>query len=209
MATSGITTAQITNAARTLYAASLLPGGPPISPAITWASLGTGAGLLSAALTSGQQYSQVTLQAPLPAAGLAAGTALTLIYGQNQTQALTVATTAPGGQNVITVQSFTANATYPVGAGLVTTPTASDLQLQAEAYRKAGLTVVAGAQPGEVLANVYWSSADAPGTTYLEIGFWAADASVTPGSGTLLARAVYWFPHTSSDASAAQIDVII
>lgn len=206
---SGIISAQITNAARTLYAASLLPGGPAVSPAISYASLGLGAGLLGSALTSGQTYSTLTLQAPLPAAGLAAGAVLTLLFGQTQSQSLTVATTAPGGQNSISVQPFTANAAYPAGAGVLTTPQASDLQLENEFYRKTGLTVVAGATPGEILASIYWSSADAPGQTYLELGFWASDASTTLGSGTLLARAVYWFPHTGNDSASAQIDFTI
>lgn len=198
---SSLTTAPITSAGLTRLA-SLLQAD------IAYASIGTGTGLLNAALTPGQTYTSLSVQAGVPAAGLAAGTALTLVNG-TQSQDLVVSTFTPGGTSSIPVQSFAANASYPVGSGLLTTPQASDLQLQNEVYRKPITNVVQGAQPGEVLATAYWAPTDAPGATYLEIGYWAADATTTLGSGTLIARAIYWFPHTSSDSDTAQLDTII
>lgn len=167
-------------------------------------AVGLAAGTLASALTSGQAYTSLTLAAGVPAAGIAAGQALTLING-TQTQPIVTSGSAAGGATTIPVLSFVANANYAIGSGVVNTPSINDTQLQNEAFRTPTSTVVAGANPGEILFSTYLSSAFGfSGTQYLEAAFFGGDATSTPGSGTMLARGIFWF--VGGTATAIQLD---
>ncbi len=201
-------TAQLTNGGLNQLAGALIgTTGAAAEPAVTYGALGTGTGLLATALTNGSPYTTLSLQSGANAA-IANGTSLTIVNASN-TQAVTLSSAVNAGDTTLSVTSFTANFSYPVNSGVVTTPQATDTQLQNEVFRKTITSGVTGANPGEVLIVLYIAPTDNPGVTFLEIGWYAGNASATANSGTLMARSIYWYVHTSSDSANAQLDTTV
>lgn len=200
--------AVFTNNGLNLWATALQT--PGVSAAITFVEVGAGVGTLSVALTSGTMYTSITLGAGITAA-IANGQSLTLIDSTGDTQVIT-ATGNSIGDNIINVSSFTANANYGIGSGLVTTPNATDTQLYAEAtaYRIAATTGVPGAAAGESLNTGYFDPT-APTGVYLEIGYWGGStANDAVGTGILIARDVQFWQHTNNaDSASFQLDSVL
>lgn len=201
-----VTTATITNAGQTLLAGSLI--GTPGQPQITYVAIGTGCGTLTNGLVNGNVYT--TLQVSALPANIAAGQSLT-IYDGTHNQVLTEAGGgATAGATSITVSSFTANATYAIGTGVVTTPAATDTSLFNETFRNATTSSAVGGSAGEVLLSLYIAPTDGATATYLEVGYFAGSATASLGSGTLVARALYFFSHVLGvDSAMAQLDTTV
>jgi hypothetical protein len=196
--------AQITNAGLNLLAAGLQGSQ---NPAILYVALGTGAGSLRAGITSGTPITSLPVNA-LPAA-LSSGQQLTIIY-QTNTDVVTLSAAAAQGATSISINSWTPAYSFPAGSALVNTPSANDLQLQAETLRKPVGSAISGANPGESLLTVYVAPTDSPGVTFCEVGwFGGSTASSSPNTGTLVARGVGWWAHTSGDSGNIQLDTTV
>lgn len=203
-----LTTAQLTSGGLNQLAGALLGNlSGAANPTVSYVAVGTGAGLLSSGLTNGTAYTSLAFQAGLPV-GISVGQSLTIINGSS-TQTVVATVTGNPGDTHITVGSFTANFSYPIGSGVLSTPSANDTQLQNEVFRNTVTAAVVGANPGEVLITLYIAPSDSPGFTFLEIGWFAGSASGTANSGILMARALYWYPHTTSDSANAQLDTTV
>jgi hypothetical protein len=202
------TTATITNAGQTLLAGRLINASAD-NPLITYVGLGLACGLLTNALTNGLNYT--TLQVPALAFAVPAGVSITIINGVNTQVVTENGGGAAPGATVITVVSFTANNTYPIGSGVITTPLASDTKLFNETFRNVMTSGVPGGAAGEVLASLYIAPTDGATTTYLEVGYFGgAAATATLNTGVLIARAIYWFPHVLNvDSAMAQLDTTV
>jgi hypothetical protein len=121
-----------------------------------------------------------------------------------------VTVASPGaamGATSIPVTSFNANANYTTGAGVTTTPAATDGALFNETCRIAATPGVAGAQPGETLTSAYFDSST-PSAIYVEVGYFGGSTATSAlGTGTLLARDVEFWSHTAgTDSAAPQLD---
>jgi hypothetical protein len=92
-----------------------------------------------------------------------------------------------------------------------TAPSASDTKLGAESYRKAVTSTTNGANPGEVLINMYLAPGDDLSDAIQEIGFFGGNATNTPNSGTLLARGLYSHtrPATALESIQFQLDLTV
>lgn len=203
-----VTTAQITSAGQTLLAGRLISSTAD-SPLLTYVGLGLGCGLLTNALTNGNTYT--SLQVPALTANVAAGASITIINGTNTQVVTDSGSGATAGATTINVNSFVANATYAIGSGVVTTPIASDTRLFNESFRNVLSAGVTGGAAGEVLASLYVAPTDGATTTYIEVGWFAGNAATASiNTGVLVARAVYWFPHTVGvDSAMAQLDTTV
>lgn len=203
------TSATITNAGLNLLASALI--NPSVNVAITWIGIGTGIGTLalSGALASGNAYTSLTLAAGIPGP-LSAGQSISLLYQTNY-QAVTLSAPVLAGATVLPVSSFTANFSYPATTtGLATTPAAGDTLLNAEAFRNALTAGNTGLAAGETLSSMYISPAQGAGSTYVEIGwFGGATADSGANDGVLVARALLYYAHTSSDSMMTQLDSIV
>lgn len=168
-------------------------------------ALGSGGATLNVNLSNGTAYTSLTVTA-LPAA-LPSGQSLTLttVSGSNS-QVITLSAPAVQGATSISVTSFTANFAYPIGAGLVNTPAATDTQLQHEFFRKAVTSFSNGGAAGEALINCYVAASDAV-TQIFEFGWFAGStATGTANSGVLLARGVYAHNKTNLESIQMQLD---
>ena len=201
-------TAQFTNAGITLLATALQT--PGVNAAVTYVAIGTGVGTLASGLTSGNTYTSLPLAAPLPTT-LAAGQALTLLDASGHTQALTASGAGnTAGVTSITVNSFTANASYAAGSALSTTPAATDTALYNESARVAALTGIPGGVAGESLLSAYFDPTTASGA-YIEVGYYGGStATATSGTGTLIARDLQFWNHTqNADSASPALDCTI
>ena len=149
--------AVFTNGGLSLLATALQANGT--SSAISYVSVGLGAGTLATALVNGSPYTSLSLQVAL-AVNIGAGQSLTLFDGVGDTQVIT----ASGAGNIIgatsiTVTCFNANANYAIGSGVVNTPAATDIQLQNEVVRLPAIPGFPGANPGESLNGSYFMPA--------------------------------------------------
>jgi hypothetical protein len=200
--------AVLTNGGLNLLATALQTAGA--NTAITYVEVGTGLGTLSSALTSGTNYTSIILSVGIPVA-IANGQSLTLIDSTGDTQVVT-ATGNSVGDNNIGVSSFTANANYAIGSGLVTTPAATDTQMNAEAtaYRIAATVGVAGASAGESLNTGYFDPTT-PTAQYLEVSYWGGStATSSAGTGTMMARDIQFWDHTNgADSASYQLDSVL
>ncbi|MGZ3677042.1 MAG: hypothetical protein ACXWQR_00560 [Ktedonobacterales bacterium] len=177
--------------------------GAATSGKVFYLALGNGGATLNAALTNGSAYTTLTTTA-LPAA-LTSGQSITLASGNN-TQAVTLSANASLGATSISVTSFTANFSYPVGTGLVNTPSVNDTQLQHEYFRKAVTSVANGGANGEALVTVYLAPGDS-NAQIQEVGWFAgATATSSANTGTLLARGVYSHNHTGLESITFTLD---
>jgi hypothetical protein len=197
-----------TNNGLILYATALQTPGAQV--AVTYVSIGTGLGTLASQLTNGTSYTSLSLNAGLPIA-LVAGQSLTLIDANSDSQTVTVATGgAAQGATSIPVNSFTANATYATGSGVVTTPAGSDAALNNETVRIAAPAGVNGATAGESLNSGYFGPST-PSGTYVEVGYWGGSTATSGlGTGTLLARDIQFWAHTlNQDSYTFQLDTTL
>lgn len=203
-----VTTAQITSVGQTILAGRLISSTAD-SPLLTYVGLGKGCGLLTSQLTSGNTYTSLAISALVNA--VPAGASLTIINGTNTQVVTDSGSGAIAGATTINVNSFVANATYVVNSGVVTTPLAADTRLFNETFRNVTSAGVVGGAAGEVLASLYIAPTDGATTTYLEVGWFAgAAATSSVNTGVLVARAVYWFPHTLNvDSALAQLDTTV
>lgn len=199
--------ALMTNAGLNLWATSIQTGA---NAAVTYVSVGLGAGTLASPLTNGSPYTSLTLNIAL-AVNIPNGQSLTLIDSLGDTQVIT----ASGTGNVvgalsITVNSFNANANYAANTtGVVNTPAVTDNTLQNEQWRLAASPGFAGASTGESLNSGYMD-ATAPTGVYLEVGYWGGSATSSLGSGTLMAKDVQYWNHVQNvDSANYQLDTTI
>lgn len=200
--------AVITNGGLNLIASALQTSGANV--AVTYVSVGLGAGTLSAALTSSTAYTSLSLQAPL-VYSISPGQSLTLIDALGDTQAVTTTGTNSAGSSTINVVSFVASANFAIGSGVVNTPAATDTQLQNEASPRVAATPgSAGALAGESLNSAFFNPA-IPANTYLEVGYWGGSTATSSlGTGTLMARGIQFWAHTlGADSATYQLDTII
>lgn len=187
-----------------LIAGAQLPGAP--SPQIQYVAVGSGAGVLSAALVAGTPITSLPVQAL--AAGLAGGQQLVIVY-QTYSDLVTVAAGGIGpGATAIPITSWTPTYAFPAGSGLVNQPSAGDTQLQAEAYRAVYSAATPGVGAGETLLSGYFDPVATPSGSYVEAGWFAGPtATGAANTGTLLARGVIWWQHTQNqDSFSAQLD---
>lgn len=203
-----VTTAQITSVGQTLLAGRLISSSAD-TPLLTYVGLGLGCGTLTSPLSNGSNYTALAVTALVNA--IPAGASLTIINGTNTQVVTDSGSGALAGATTINVNSFTANNNYANGTGVVTTPLAADTTLFNESFRNAMTSGVTGGAAGEVLASLYVAPTDGATTTYLEVGWFAgAAASASLNTGVLVARAIYWFPHTLNvDSAMAQLDTTV
>jgi hypothetical protein len=203
-----VTTAQITSVGQTLLAGQLISSSSD-TPLLSYVALGSGCGTLTNALTNGNTYTALQVTA-LPA-NVPAGASITVINGANTQVVTDSGSGALAGATVINVNSFIANNTYAIGSGVVTTPIASDTKLFNETFRNVTSAGVIGGAAGEVLINLYIAPTDGATTTYLEVGYFGGGAvTASANTGVLVARAIYWFPHTVNvDSAMAQLDTTV
>ena len=76
-----------------------------------------------------------------------------------------------------------------LGTG-TTAPSAGDVKLVAEIFRKK-VTSYANGATGETLISMYLAPGDANGVDIEEVGFWGGNANSTPNSGVLLGRGLW------------------
>lgn len=175
------------------------------SPQATYMAIGTGAGLLSAALAAGTAYTQLAVDA-LPA-GLGSGQTLAIVY-QTNVDFVTLSKAANAGDTALSINTWTPSYAFPAGSGLVNEPSASDTQLQNEVYRVAIAAGTPGAAAGETLISGYCDPVATPSGTYVEVGwFGGSSATSAANSGVLIARGVVWDQHTQNlDSMQYQLD---
>lgn len=203
------TSATITNGGLNLLAAALINASA--NAAISFVAIGTGLGTLAPAggLTSGNAYTSLTLTAGIPGP-LSAGQSISLLYQTNY-QTVTLSASVLAGVTTLPVTSFTANFSYPGSTtGLTTTPGVTDTLLNAEALRNAVTANNTGLAAGETLSSMYISPAQGAGLIYTEIGwFGGATADAGANDGTLVARGLFYYAHTTSDSMMTQLDSIV
>lgn len=196
-----------TNSGLILEATAQQTNGAQVAP--TWVAIGTGCGTLASALTDGQTYTALPLDAALPA-NLASGQSLTITNG---ILAQTVTTSGPvsAGALSIPVNSFIKNGTTAAHTtGVAPTPLATDSMLYNEITRVAVIAGTAGANPGESLVAGYFDSTQAT-NVYLQVGYFGgASASATLNSGTLIIEdSQYWNHTVNADSAMFQADMTI
>lgn len=199
-------TVTVTNAGLNLIAASQ----NGTSDDTVWGiALGSGIGVLSTALTNGSPYTSLAFAAGITAA-VANGASLTLttIDGLH-TQVVTASAAAIVGATSVSVTSFNANFAYPIGAGLVSTPVATQTSLDTEFARGALTTAVAGGSNGEALWTLYYPP-PAVNQQIFEVAIFAGPtASATANSGTMTGRALWAQLITPLISAQIQIDSTI
>lgn len=170
------------------------------SAAIFYVGMGDSGGiLLQTALTSGNAYTSLALQAALPFA-LSDEQSLTLVSGAHS-QVVDINGAVAAGVTSLTVDSFTANFSYPMGTFIVLSPASTDVALAGELFRKAITTYgVTGAQAN---ATTYIAPQEANTFTTQELGWFASPtAQAGAGTGVLLARTLY--SHAKSNLESIQ-----
>lgn len=119
------------------------------------------------------------------------------------------ATLTDAGKNLLrdsAAYGYSCRITYVAVGTDSTAPSSSDTALGAEAFRKIVTIANPGASAGEMLIVFYLAPRDALGVAIEEIGFFAGDdASSTPGSGVLMARALYSHTHDSGGNESIQL----
>ena len=197
-------TAVLTNVGATLWATAIQSASA--NAAITYVSVGLGAGTLSVGLTSGNTYTSLTLNAGTPGA-IANGQSLTLINSAGGTQVVTANPGEVMGATTIRVNSFMASANFAIGSGVANTPAVTDNALQNESYRITATVGAAGASAGESLNGAYFDPTTPTGS-YVEVGYYGGGtATSTLGTGILIFRDVQWFNHTlNADSAYFQAD---
>lgn len=93
-----------------------------------------------------------------------------------------------------------------------TAPTAADTQLGAESFRKKVTSYTNGANPGEVLINMYLAPGDDLNDTIAEVGFFGgSSATSAANTGVLLAHGLYSHsrPSTAIESIQFQLDLNI
>lgn len=201
-----VTNAVITNAGMTLLAGALINSGA--NAAVTFVAIGAGTGLLASGITAGVAITALPVQ-PL-AANVAGGQHLTIIFDTFTDTVTAASGGAVAGATSIPILTWTPTYAFPSGSGLVNTPAVTDGALQNELARVEISAGTVGANPGETLISGYFDPTTASGT-YLEVGYFGgASASLTAGSGILVARDIMWWQHTVNvDSFTNQLDSVV
>lgn len=203
--------AVLTNSYLTLLATAMQTNGN--STAITYVSVGTGAGATTAAYNSGTPYTSVAITAAYTGT-ISSSQVMTLVDSGGDTQSVTCNSTTNitlGMPATIPVNSFTPTATFAIGSGLVNTPTATDIAMQNETNRIAATAGSAGGSPGESLNPGYFDPSAVPTGLYLEVGYWSGAAATSSlGTGTLAAHDIQYWNHTvNADSAMYQLDTTL
>ncbi len=166
---------------------------------VYYTAAGGADGTLTTALTSGNPYTSLAVTALASALANGASVTISTVDGAH-TQAVTLSAAAAVGATSISVTSFNANYSYPVGAGVNTTPTTGQVLLDNEIYRRALTSAVAGANPGEALWTLYVAPGDVNAQIF-ELGIFAGSAATSsPNTGVLIARCLYAHDHLSTES---------
>jgi mannan endo-1,4-beta-mannosidase len=90
-----------------------------------------------------------------------------------------------------------------------TPPTANDVQLQNEVYRKAVSSFTPGTT-GELVVNTYLAASEAVNISIAEVGWFAGStASSAANSGVLVARGLYSHVKASTESIQIQLDIVL
>lgn len=91
-----------------------------------------------------------------------------------------------------------------------TAPTTADVKLGAESFRKAVTSYTNGANPGEILINLYLAPGDDVGDSIAEIGFFGGNtATAVKDTGVLLAHGAYTHTKLATESIQFQLDLTI
>ena len=91
-----------------------------------------------------------------------------------------------------------------------TAPGVGQTQLAAESFRKAVTSYVNGANPGQVLINMYLGPGDDVGDNIAEIGFFGGSAATgTANTGVMLARGLYSHVKLASESIQFTLDFTV
>ena len=194
-----------TNGGLNLVASAVQTPGAQV--AVTYVAIGTGAGTMAAAITSGVAITSLTLDANVPAS-LASGQQLTVTDGVNSETVTTSASVTGGATNVIPIASWTPAHSYAAHTtGVTPVQVAADLTLYNETQRVAANAGVAGASAGESLNAGYFDGTQ-PTAVYLQVGYFGGStATTTLGSGTLMMEDTQYWSHTlNADSNQYQVD---
>lgn len=170
---------------------------------IHYVALGTAPTTLTNGLTSGNNYTSLAVGA-LPFA-IPSGTSLTLVNGAT-TQVITTSANAASNATSITVTSFTASATFPVGTAVMQTPAVGQTTLDNEQFRKA-ITSTSAPATGAAKNTVYIAPPEAISSSFViqEIGWFAGSTTTSAAnSGTMIARVLYYRAKAATES--VQID---
>jgi hypothetical protein len=90
-------------------------------------------------------------------------------------------------------------------------PTVNDVQLGNEVFRKAVTSWTNGANPGEILIDMYLAPGDAIGDNIQEVGFFGgSSANPSANTGVLLAHGLYAHnPKGNTESITFQMDLTI
>lgn len=90
-------------------------------------------------------------------------------------------------------------------------PTVNDTVLGAETFRKAVTSFTNGANPGEILINMYFAPGDGVGNDVEEVGFFGgSSATNAANTGVLLAHGLYVHnPKTNLESIQFQLDLTL
>lgn len=196
-----------TNAGLTLIATAVQTPGAQV--AMTFVALGTGAGTLASAITSGVAIASLPLDAATPAI-LASGQSLTVTDGVNS-ETVTTSGSVASGATSIPINSWTPAHSYAAHTtGVCPTPGATDTALYNETQRVAAIPGTSGATPGESLNAGYFDGTQ-PTAVYMQVGYFGGStATSTLGSGTLMVEDLQYWNHTlNNDSNQYQADTTI
>jgi hypothetical protein len=196
-----------TNGGLTLIATALQTASANV--AITYVAIGTGAGTLSGAVTSGVPLTSLPLDATLPA-NIGAGASLTVTDGTNS-ETVTCNGGASAGATSIPINSWTPAHNYAAHTtGVAPAPLAADTGLYNEMQRVSANTGVAGASPGESLNSGYFDGTQAT-AVYMQVGYvGGSTATASANTGTLIAEDIQYWNHTlNADSATFQLDSTI
>ena len=193
-----------TNAGLTLAATALQTASG--NAAIAYVGIGTGAGTLASAITSGAPLTSLTLDANVPVS-LASGQSLTVTDGTNSETVTTSGAVTGGATNVILINSWTPVNNYAAHtSGVAPTPLATDTALYNEQTRLAANAGSAGANPGESLNAAYFDGTQASGF-YMQVGFFSGAATSSVNTGTLVFEDIQVWNHTlNAESNIYQAD---
>jgi hypothetical protein len=183
--------------------------GAASSVLVGYIAIGSGIGILSTALVNGNPYTSLSFAAGITAP-VANSESLTLstIDGLH-TQVVTASAPAIVGATSISVTSFNANFAYPTGAGIMSTPVATQTTLDTEFSRAPLTSAVAGASAGEALWTLYIPPPTV-GYQIFEVGIFAGSgASGTLNSGVMIGRALYASAQSNLTSEQLVVDSII
>lgn len=200
-----------TNTGITLAATTLQT--PGATAGIAWVDISQGCGTLSVALSSGGNYTALTMNAGIPVA-LGSGQSLTITDGVH-TQTVTTSASVLANATSIPVNGFTPVANFAANTtGVAPTPAATDAALynglRPPTVRVAANQGSAGANPGESLDSGFFDGTQATGI-YMLVGYFGGPTATSViGTGTLMIEDIqYWNHVVNNDSNMFQADSTI